>query len=102
MMRLVSVLTVIAVFGGSFGYTIVAQTNTASQTQVETVKAKVKKIGLGERGKIEARLLDGTKYEGFVREANDDSFVIVDKQGSPHVELYKDVKEVKSLRGLST
>lgn len=102
MVRLISLLTVMAVFVGSFGYATAAQSNTASQTQVETIRAKVKKIGIGERGKVKARLLDGTAHEGFVREANEDSFVIVDKQGSPHVVLYKDVKEVKSRRGLST
>lgn len=102
MLRVISVLTVVAVFIGSFGFTAVGQSNTASQTQVETIRAKVKKIGIGERGKIKAVLLDGTTHEGYVREASDDSFVIVDKQGSPHVVLYRDVKEVKSRRGMST
>src|SRR5687767_7650254 len=102
-MRLLSLVTIIVVFIGSFGYSVSAQGNAApQQSQVEKVKAKVKKIGIGERGKIKANLLDGTSYEGFVREANEDNFVIVDKQGSPHVVRFVDVKEVKSRKGLST
>ena len=102
MVRLISLLMIMAVFVGSFASTASAQAKTTSQTQVETVRAKVKKIGIGERGKVKARLINGTTHEGYVREANDDNFVIVDKQGSPHVVLYQDVREVKSRRGLST
>ena len=102
MIRLISVLIVISVFVGPFGLVAAAQSNRSSQTQVEVIRAKVKKVGIGERVKVKARLHDGTAYEGWVREANDDNFVIVDKQGSPHVIVYSDVKEVKSQRGLST
>lgn len=101
-MRLISLLTIVAVFAAYSGAAATAQNAQPPQTQIETVRAKVKKIGIGERGKVKAKLLDGTAYEGFVREASDDNFVIVDKQGSPHVVLYKDVKEVKAKRGLST
>lgn len=101
MVRLVSLLMVMVLLVSSYG-TAGAQGTSSSQTQIEKNRAKVRKIGIGERAKIRVHLLDGTTYEGYVREANEDNFVIVDKQGSPHIILYKDVKEVKSRRGRST
>ena len=74
---------------------LVAQTAQTKQEQkTAKVKDKIKKLGLGERVKITVKLNDETSYKGFVREANDDNFVVVDKVGSPHIVRYDEVKSV--------
>lgn len=79
-----------------------AQTDSAKQMQKSAkIREKVKKLGLGERVKVKAKLYSGTTYQGYVREANDADFVVVDKNGDPHTLRYSDVDSIGG-RNLST
>ena len=72
----------------------VAQSAADKQANTAKIQQKVRALGIGERVKITAKLYDGVKHKGYVREASEDSFVIVDKTGAPQVVRYADVKSV--------
>jgi hypothetical protein len=70
---------------------------------VETVKAKLAKLGLGEKAKATIRLKDGSKVKGYVARADEDDFVMRDrKTDAPTTIRYADVAKVESNRGHST
>lgn len=64
------------------------------EKQTEKVKTKVRQLGLGQRVKVKAKLYDNTTYQGYVKEANENDFVIIDKTGSPNIVKYSDVKSI--------
>ena len=74
---------------------------TGLQKQSEKVKAKIGKLGTGERVIVRVRLYNETNYQGYLKEANAEDFVIVDKAGSPNTLKYIDVKSVGG-KNLST
>jgi hypothetical protein len=60
------------------------------------VRDGISKLGTGKEARIEVKLRDKTKLKGYVSEANDDSFVIVDeKTGATSTVTYPQVKQVK-------
>jgi len=68
----------------------------------EKVKAGISKLGTGSGARIEVKLRDKTKLKGFVSEAGEDSFVVVDeKTGASSIVPYVQVKQVKG-NNLST
>ena len=68
----------------------------------EKVKKGIGKLGTGEDARIEVKLRDKTKLKGYVSEAGEDSFVIVDeKTGATSTVTYAQVKQVKG-NNLST
>ena len=70
---------------------------------VEKVKAKVAKLGVGEKAKATVILKDGTKKKGYIGQAGDDDFVLRDrKTDSPTTIRYTDVTKVESNKGHST
>ena len=79
---------------------------TAQQTNsngIEKVKAKVAKLGVGEKAKATVILKDGTKKKGYVAQAGGDDFVLRDrKTDSPTTIRYSDVTKVESNKGHST
>ena len=78
-----------------------AQAQTKQQQQTEKVKAKIKKLGLGERVRVKVKLYNESTYQGYVSQANEDDFVVIDKTGNPNTIKYADVKSVGG-RNLST
>lgn len=48
---------------------------------VEKVKSEVAKLGTGTDAKVQVKLKDGTKLKGYISEANDKQFVVVDSKG---------------------
>jgi small nuclear ribonucleoprotein (snRNP)-like protein len=50
----------------------------SSDAQIEKVKAKVVKIGVGEEARVEVRLRDGRKVKGYISEIENDYFTVVD------------------------
>ena len=81
---------------------VVAQNNSAG-TSLDKVKAKVAKIGVGEKAKATVFLKDGTKKKGYIGQAGDNNFVIRDrKTDAPTTINYSDVTKVESNRGHST
>jgi len=62
----------------------------------EKVKEGISKLGTGAEARIEVKLRDKTKLKGYVSEAGEDSFVIVDeKTGATSTVTYPQVKQVK-------
>jgi hypothetical protein len=68
----------------------------------EKVKAGISKLGTGSEARVEVKLRDKTKLKGYVSEAGEDSFVVVDrKTGATSTVTYAQVKQVKG-NNLST
>ena len=66
------------------------------------VKENVTKLGTGAEARVEVKLRDNRKLKGYVREAGEDSFVVVDaKTGTATTVAYPQVKQVKG-NNLST
>src|ERR1044071_1918502 len=82
---------------------VVAQQTGSNGTTVEKIKAKVAKIGVGEKAKATVILKDGTKKKGYIGQAGNDDFVLRDrKTDSPTTINYGDVAKVESNKGHST
>ena len=79
---------------------------TAQQTNsnvTDKIKAKVAKLGVGEKAKATVILKDGTKKKGYIGQAGGDDFVLRDrKSDSPTTIRYSDVTKVESNKGHST
>ena len=68
----------------------------------EKVKEGISKLGTGVETRVEVKLRNKTKLKGYVSEASEDSFVIVDeKTGTTSTVSYAQVKQVKG-KNLST
>lgn len=82
---------------------VVAQQTNSNATTVEKIKAKVAKLGVGEKAKATVILKDGTKKKGYIGQAGADDFVLRDrKTDSPTTINYSDVAKVESNKGHST
>lgn len=70
--------------------------------RAEKVRSSLIKLGVGESARVEVKLRDGTRLKGYVREAGEDSFVVVNrKTGAASAVTYEQVDKLKG-RGLST
>ncbi|HSE30236.1 MAG TPA: hypothetical protein VLA93_01535 [Pyrinomonadaceae bacterium] len=88
-------------FVGSITMPVAAQQTTSNGT--DKVKAKVAKLGVGEKAKATVILKDGTKKKGYIGQAGGDDFVLRDrKTDSPTTIRYSDVTKVESNKGHST
>ncbi len=62
----------------------------------EKVKAGIAKLGTGKKALVKIKLQDGTKLNGYVREANENTFVVIDSRtGDATTVPYPQVKQVK-------
>jgi hypothetical protein len=84
-------------------YSSVAADSTRKEDEFAAkVKAAVAKIGIGPDARIEVRLRDETKLKGYVSEANENGFVVVnEKTGVATQVAYPQVKKVKGRNNLS-
>jgi hypothetical protein len=93
--KTVSLFLLVAVFSLAFGTRSIAQTPQNSQEKkTAEVRAKIKRLGLGEGVKVKVKLYNETTYQGYVKEANIDDFVVVDKTGTSRTVKYSDVKSI--------
>jgi hypothetical protein len=82
---------------------VAAQQSNLEGTTLDKIKAKVAKLGIGEKAKATVILKDGTKKKGYIGQAGSDHFVLRDqKSDSPTTISYSDVSKVESNRGHST
>ena len=82
---------------------VAAQQSNSEGVLIEKVKAKVAKLGTGEKAKATVILKDGTKKKGYIGQASSDDFVLRDrKTDSPTTIRYTDVAKVESNKGHST
>src|SRR5262245_37748350 len=87
----------------SISMPVAAQPTNSQGTTVEKVKAKVDKIGVGEKAKATVYLKDGAKKKGYIGQAGDNDFILRDrKTDSPTTISYSDVAKVDSNKGHST
>lgn len=77
---------------------ISAQTRTnKSDSTIAKVKTAVQKRGTGENKRVEVKMLNGTKLKGYVSQADEDSFTLVDaKTRQPSSIAYGDVAKVSN------
>ena len=88
---------------GSISMPTAAQQSGSEGTTLEQIKAKVAKLGVGEKAKATVILKDGTKKKGYIGQAGSDDFVLRDrKTDSPTTISYTDVSKVESNKGHST
>lgn len=83
---------------------LVSQTVSArageDMTPAEQSRAKVEKLGVGEKARVEIRLRDNTKLKGYVSAKGEDSFTVTDsKTGASTNVPYADVAQVKKSGG---
>ncbi len=90
-------------FVASISKPVVARQGNSEGTTLDKVKAKVAKLGTGEKAKATVILKDGTKKKGYIGQAGSDDFVLRDrKTDSPTTISYTDVSKVESNKGHST
>jgi hypothetical protein len=70
----------------------------------EQAKASIGRMDTGKDARVEVRLQDGGKLKGYINEASEDSFTIIDSRtGTARIVAYADVTKVsKQGNGLST
>ena len=68
---------------------------------VEKVREGVRRLGTGETARVEVKLRDKAKLNGYISEAGDNDFVVVDASGARHTVAYPQVQKVKG-NNLST
>jgi hypothetical protein len=62
----------------------------------EKVKSGIAKLGTGKDALVKVKLRDGTKLSGYITEADESSFVVVDSKTGAHTTIpYPQVKQVK-------
>ena len=71
-----------------------AQTAVDSQ-RLDIVRTQVAKIGTGEKAKVHVKLQDQTKLKGYISDASQDSFTVVDSKTGARTVAYSDVSEVR-------
>lgn len=88
----------------SIGFQQVGAQSLKDQQTTEKIKTKVQKIGVGTNARVDVKLRDNTQLKGYIAEANQDSFTVVERQtGSTRTVSYADTSSVKkSGSGLST
>ncbi|MEJ7623050.1 MAG: hypothetical protein WKF34_03575 [Pyrinomonadaceae bacterium] len=96
-----TLLIVVIALISSAAPTLSQTSQTKAERKAIEVKAKVRKLGLGERVRVSLTLYNDTSYKGYVKEANEDDFVVVDKLGTSQTIRYNDVKSIGG-RNLST
>jgi hypothetical protein len=103
MRKYLTYLLASAVFVASLTMPVAAQQRNSEATTLDKVKAKIAKIGVGEKAKATVIQKDGTKRKGYIAQAGNDDFVLRDrKTDAPTTISYSDVLKVESNKGHST
>jgi hypothetical protein len=86
----------------TFGAVQAASTKGKETASAERTRENILKLGVGIDARVRGKLRDNTKFEGYISEAGDESFVIVDKKTNiPMTIAYSDIKQIKG-NNLST
>lgn len=90
-------MLIVGVVNLFFASTALAGTNESKNAAlVEKVKAGIEKLGTGPDAKVKLKLYDKTKIKGYISEADDDSFVVVEAKTGETTEVpYSSVKQVQ-------
>jgi hypothetical protein len=72
-----------------------AAASSKEKNQAEKVRANILKLGSGPNARVKIKLRDKTRMEGYISEAQQDSFTIIDaKTGQTTVIVYSTVAKV--------
>jgi hypothetical protein len=76
---------------------VVASTRAEKEAQLaDKIKTGIARLGTGKQALVKVKLRDGTRLAGYISEANENSFVIVDaKTGNSTTVAYPNVTQVK-------
>ena len=70
--------------------------------RIQKIKENINKLGIGTQSRVELKLLDNRKLKGYIKEAGEDTFVVVDeKTGAATVVDYSQVKQAKGSNRLT-
>ncbi|MDX6497909.1 MAG: hypothetical protein QOG23_1169 [Blastocatellia bacterium] len=87
-------------FGPALQTVSAHQPDNKQTSNVEKVKIKIAKLGVGEKARATITTRDGSKIKGYVYSASDDDFIMRDrKTNSPTTIRYADVTNVDGSRG---
>ena len=103
MLKSILSLTVIGLLLNLVCYSSVAASSKPKEVDFAAkVKAAIAKLGVGSDARVEVRLRDKTKLKGYVSEANENGFVVVDERTGVATQVtYPQVKKVKGKNNLS-
>ena len=103
MLKRILSLTVIGLLLNLVCYSSVAASSRPKEVDFAAkVKAAIAKLGVGSNARVEVRLRDKTRLKGYVGEANENGFVVVnEKTGIVTQVAYPQVKKVKGRNNLS-
>lgn len=81
---------------GSATFVTAADMKTNDYTDAEKVKTEIRKLGTGPDAQVKLELRDKSKVEGYVSEASDTDFKVVDpKSGSSTTVAYPQVRKAR-------
>jgi hypothetical protein len=88
----------------TIGFQQVGAQSLKDQQATEKLRTKVQKIGIGTNARVDVKLRDNTQLKGYIAEANQDTFTVVERQtGTSKTFSYSDTSSVKkSGSGIST
>jgi small nuclear ribonucleoprotein (snRNP)-like protein len=70
--------------------------------EIEKIKEDVRKLGVGQEARVEVTLHDGRKFKGTIREATDDTFLVLEEKTKTTITVpYSDVAKLKGKNGLT-
>ena len=85
-----------AILVTGFGLPTVRAQAVTDAGATEKIRTKVQKIGVGGNARVEVKLRDNTRLKGYISDAEQDSFTVVDSMtGSRHSVAYADTSAVK-------
>jgi len=80
----------------AFGFQGAGAQSLRDQQATEKIRTKVLKIGVGTNARVAVKLRDNTQLNGYISDAEQDSFTVVEKQtGSSKTISYADASSVK-------
>jgi hypothetical protein len=91
--NILTVLMILAVF--LVGSPVYAQKgNQDAAKRTEKIRKEIAKVGTGELAAVSVLLADNSDVKGYISEANDKSFVLVDKNAAKRTITYAEVQSV--------
>jgi hypothetical protein len=94
--RILCLVLVGALFSLSGNSSVLASVKEKEADSGGRVKSAIAKLGTGPDARVQVKLRDGTKLKGYIKEATDEHFIVVnEKTGAAAQILYPQVKTAK-------
>lgn len=102
LIHITRILLIAAIALPALSLCVMAQNSqTKRQLKTQKIREKIAKLGVGEAVRIRVELENRTTYRGYLKEAGEEDFVIIDKQGTANSVRYSDVDRIGG-KNLST